>query len=73
MLPSGNRTDRGTQGGQPAMGSAALVPSTSTSDPWAGGCPIWTHSTAVSNTTSVGSHHGPSAGVECLSSSPCIL
>lgn len=38
------------------MGSAALlVPSTSTPDPWAGGCPIWTHSTAVSSTTTVGS------------------
>lgn len=55
------------------MGSAALlVPSTSTPDPWAGGC-IWTHSTAVSDMTTMGSHHGPSAGGELLSSSPCIL
>lgn len=79
LLPSSGRAAGGARGWLAVGCAALLVPSVmplapmSTPAPWAGVCPTQTHGTAAFNTPTTGSHHGPSAGGDPTSSSPCIL
>lgn len=63
LLPSSGRT-----AGAPGVASwgftALPLP---TLAPWAGSCPIQSHSTVAFNAPTVGCHHGPSAGRDTAS------